>query len=524
MPRRRRGRATNDGLAQRHSTWCFAVALTVFTLLVFAASTLVAQEDPPRTAWGDPDLQGVWDYRTITPMQRPPEQADREFLTDEEAASRDQAEADRLERIFNEKATRAEAGATGFGIGRGRDGEPGGYNQFWFDRGTSVAATKRTSLVIDPPDGRMPPLTPEEAERRAAIAEARQGVADHEPTPGGWVEDLGPAGLQARCITGFNAGPPMTPGSYNNNMQLFQTRDTVVILNEMVHNARVVPLDERAHGTLRQYSGDSRARWDGSTLVVTTTNFLRPTAFLRGRSSRDLQLTERFTRMSSDILLYQAVVDDPTTWTRPWTFEVPMRLSSEPLYEYACHEGNYGLYNVLAGAMLRDARDEGISRPVRTGDFWGGYQFMRDYDRGESFPEGWFVSGAGYLTNSIAIVGEVAGSRWSDTNPDFDLTANVDVTSYLGGLRVRRNVGPLSPFAQILGGGARAKATLTGFGTEVTESETALAIQPGGGVDVPLTDQVAARVTLDYRRIFFEGQGTNQIRVAVGIVVGLGGN
>ena len=148
----------------------------------------------------------------------------------------------------------------------------------------------------------------------------------------------------------------MTPGSYNNNMQLFQTQDTVVILNEMVHNARVVPLDGRPHVDLRQYLGDSRARWDGDTLVVNTTRFLRETSFLDGGASADLQLTERFTRMSPDILLYQVTVDDPATFTRPWTFEIPMliRANAEPLYEYACHEGNYGIYNILAGAAMRD--------------------------------------------------------------------------------------------------------------------------------------------------------------------------
>ena len=328
-------------------------SLTATALVVLASNPIVAQDDAPRTPWGDPDLQGVWDYRTITPFQRPTDLAGKEFLTAEEAAKRHAAAIEREIRLAARESQRTEADPSG-NVDRGVDGAPGSYNAFWFDRGTSVIATKRTSLIIDPPNGRMPPLTPEEEQRRAAIAEIRGNIPKHEPTPGGWLEDLGPDGLQARCITGFNAGPPMTPGSYNNNMQLFQTQDTVVILNEMVHNARIIPLDGRPHGILRQYSGDSQARWEGDALVVTTTNFLRETSFLDGGSSADLQLTERFTRMSSDVLLYQVTVDDPTTFTRPWTYEVPMQANAEPLYEYACHEGNYGLYNILAAAAVRD--------------------------------------------------------------------------------------------------------------------------------------------------------------------------
>ena len=336
-------------------------SLKAIVLVVLVLVPLAAQTDLPRTSWGDSDLQGVWDYRTITPMQRPSGQAGQEFLTDEEAASRHQAAVDRLDRLDRKKADAAEVGGI-LDRGRGEDGEPGSYNQFWFDRGTSVISTKRTSLIIDPPNGRMPPLTPAEEQRRAVLAEARKDVADHEPTAGGWVENIGRAGLQARCMMGFNAGPPMTPGSYNNNMQLFQTQDTVVILNEMVHSARIIPLNGGHHGELLQYSGDSRAHWDGDTLVVSTAHFLHPTMFLRGRSSRDLQLTERFTRMSPDILRYQAEIDDPTTWTRPWKYEVPMQISLDPLYEYACHEGNYGLYNILAAAAVRDRKAEGVSR------------------------------------------------------------------------------------------------------------------------------------------------------------------
>ena len=228
-------------------------------------------------------------------------------------------------------------------------------------------------------------------------------------------------------------------------------------------------------------------------------------------------MTERFTRVLTDLLIYQATVDDPATWARPWTFEVPMRLSSEVIHEYACHEGNEALSDLLVAARLRDAE------ATRAGEVAGGYQFMRDRDLGEDFPSGWFVSGAGYLTDRIAIVGEVAGSRWSETNSDFDLIATVDVITFLAGVRLRLERGPVVPFVQLLAGGARGRATLSGLGAESSESATGLAIQPGGGVDVLLNDRMAARATFDYRRISFESQTTNQIRVAVGVVMGIGG-
>ena len=336
-------------------------SMMVMTFVILDVVCAAAQGDAPRTAWGDPDLQGVWDYRTITPLQRPTNLADKEFLTEEEAATRNESAVERERRLATRAARRVEVDPSG-NVDRGVDGAPGSYNAFWFDRGTSVIATKRTSLIIDPPNGRIPALTSEAEKQRMATAATRGDIPNHSRTPGGWGEALAPDGLQARCLTGFNAGPPMTPGSYNNNMQLFQTPDTVVILNEMVHEARIVPLDGRPHVDLRQYLGDSRARWDGDTLVVTTTNFLRETSFLDGGSTADLQLTERFTRMSPDILQYQVTVDDPTTFTRPWTYEVPMQVNAESLYEYACHEGNYGMYNILAGAAMRDIKADKASR------------------------------------------------------------------------------------------------------------------------------------------------------------------
>ena len=320
--------------------------------LLLAATAAAQTEDwtAPRTAWGTPDLQGVWDFRTITPMERPAALAETDVLSDEEAA--------RLE-AASEAARAARDSETPFDT-------VGNYNQFWFDPGTTVIDTRRTSLVVDPPDGRIPAKTPEAAARYAAGTEAGRGLRRHTPTPGGFVEDLGPGGVQVRCILGFNSGPPMTPGGYNQNMQVLQTPDHVVIFNEMIHNARIVPLDGSPHAAIPQWVGDSRGRWEGDTLVVETTNFLRETAFQSGLTGRSLVLEERFTLVSPDVLSYAVTVDDPTVWTRPWTYELPMQRNGLPLYEYACHEGNYGIYNILAGA--RDNPESNVLTPEQAAE------------------------------------------------------------------------------------------------------------------------------------------------------------
>jgi hypothetical protein len=157
----------------------------------------------------------------------------------------------------------------------------------------------------------------------------------------------------------------MTPGGYNQNVQLFQTPDQVVLLNEMNHSFRVIPLDGRAYAGLPQWTGESRGRWDGDTLVVETTNFLRETSFAQGQTDTHLRLTERFTRTSPQTLMYEATVDDPTVWIKPWTYEIPMQWNEQPLYEYACHEGNYGLYNILAGARAEEAEAEAAAQASR---------------------------------------------------------------------------------------------------------------------------------------------------------------
>ncbi len=276
------------------------------------------------------DLQGVWDFRSVVPFERPEELAGKETFTAEEAAAFEQQRVAAL----NVDLRRDE---------NGRVPLSGGYNNFWYDRGTSIGEERRTSLVVDPPDGRMPART-EAARARNAERGRLLGRDAHGPEDRGAFE---------RCILGFNSGPPMNPSAYNNNMQLFQTDDHVVILNEMVHDSRVIPLDGSAHlpDSVRQWMGDSRGHWDGNTLVVETRNFTTKTSF-RG-SGPNMLLVERFTRADADTLVYEYTVTDPESFARPWSVRTLMKRSDAPVYEYACHEGNYGMDNLLVAA--RDA-------------------------------------------------------------------------------------------------------------------------------------------------------------------------
>ena len=321
------------------SRYVTALAVAIGLLLVLtapAAAQNQAEQSAPRTAWGHPDLQGVWDFRTLTPLERPDALADVPvFASDEAAAEFAAATAHALD------ADRRDGADQEFGFGSDIERA---YNQFWMDYGSNLTDDRRTSLIVDPPDGKIP-WTPEGRNRPGTFARAFSGMVTEGP------EDRA---LSERCILGFNAGPPMTPSAYNNNVQLFQTPDTVVIFNEMVHDARIVPLDGRPHlaGSVRQWMGDSRGRWEGDTLVVETTNFLRETSFTG--SSANLHLVERFTRVADGTLLYEFTASDPTTYARAWTAQVPMRLSDGDLYEYACHEGNYGMFNLLAGARAEE--------------------------------------------------------------------------------------------------------------------------------------------------------------------------
>ncbi len=284
----------------------------------------------PRTQWGDPDLQGQWNSQTSTPLQRPQSGplAGRESISDDEAEQIETANF----RAFDQAPTK---------------GDPGTYNAFWRDTGKPLA---RTSLIVDPPDGRIPPLTVEGQKRLDAerVERSKRGPADSPDT----YEDLS---AWTRCISrGWNG-----IGSwYSSNYQIFQSPGYVVILQELIHEARIVPLDGRAHlgSRIRQWMGDSRGRWEGDTLVVDTTNFDPRTNF---QGSRDtLHLVERYTRTSANTIDYQFTIDDPKTFTRQWTALRPMTRITDRIsvFEYACHEGNYAMAGILAGARANDRK------------------------------------------------------------------------------------------------------------------------------------------------------------------------
>jgi hypothetical protein len=299
----------------------------VLGVLLLAAVPLAAQSKKaaaPRTADGRPDLQATWDFAQLTPFERPSEFADKNTVTDEEAEEFAQ------KRIETSDKDRRDGGAAA-------DVERA-YNDFWWDFGHRIA--RQPSLVVDPPDGRVPPLVPAAQKR---IADRRGHFDNPEERP-----------LAERCILGFNSGPPMVPSAYNNNVQIVQTRDRVLILNEMIHNARIVDLTRREHAPqeIRFLTGDSIGRWDGDTLVVDTTNFAIEGGF-RGATTK-LHLVERFTRESADALRYEFTVNDPDTWTRPWSASIPMIRTDERIFEYACHEGNYALGGVLQGARYQE--------------------------------------------------------------------------------------------------------------------------------------------------------------------------
>ena len=315
---------------------------TVTAAMVAAVglSAPASAQDAPRTGWGAPDLQGVWDFRTITPLERPERLGDQAFLTEEEAANLEQEVVDRNVELANRAARRTTVTES---VDRGEEGAPGFYNNFWLDRGTRTVGTRRTSLIVDPPNGRLPEMSPAGRERTTARREyLREHPADS------WLD----RSAFDRCILGFNAGPPITPGGYNQNLQVFQTPDHVVLLTEMVHTVRVVPLDGRPAlpDDVRQWSGESRGRWEGDTLVIETSNFNDQRRW-RG-TTRSMTLVERLTRVDADTLVYEYTVDDPDTWTRPWTASIPMQRAEEPLYEYACHEGNYSMPGILGGHRM----------------------------------------------------------------------------------------------------------------------------------------------------------------------------
>jgi hypothetical protein len=321
--------ATNVGVLAALLVWApFVIALVSAQARSSASNAKLSSkaELPPRTPWGDPDLQGIWSYATLTPLERPASVSGREFFTREEAAKL-------------EAETQVDAPP--------RPGDPGTYNAIWFDRG-KITSNLRTSLIVDPSDGKLP-LTSDARQSIVAKAEyARAHPADSWLDRSAW----------DRCIT-YHGVPPISTG-YNNTYQIFQIPGYVVILVENIHDVRVIPLDGRARlgDNIRQWNGDSRGRWDGKTLVVETTNYSDKTQ-LRFPSSTNTRAVERFTRVADDVIDYQFTIYDQTVYTRPWTAVRPMtRLADYRIYEYACHEGNYALSGILAGARAAEKAAE----------------------------------------------------------------------------------------------------------------------------------------------------------------------
>ena len=315
-----------------------------FTLIVLALilpAPSAGQEasegawSPPQTAWGDPDLQGVWTNATTTPLQRPNDLGDKEVLTGEEWASRNA-----ISGLSDDRRSEIE-------------GDVGFYNDFWLEQGQ---LNERTSLIIDPPNGKLPALTPEEQERAAALQQDR--MANY-LSPGTWTD----LNVYDRCITRGLPGV-MLPGFYNHNYHILQTPDYVAIQVEMIHDTRIIPLDGRPQlrRSIRQWLGDARGHWEGTTLVVETTNVtekVRDRGFTVFGAGGDLRLVERFTRVGADAIDYQFTVHDASAFTEPWTASIPMRALEGNLFEYACHEGNYAIANVLRGTRTKEAAESG---------------------------------------------------------------------------------------------------------------------------------------------------------------------
>ncbi|MCH8176010.1 MAG: hypothetical protein IIC59_12610 [Proteobacteria bacterium] len=301
--------------------------LTLALASVLVAPLISAQSDVmPRTEYGTPDFQGIYTFRTITPLNRPRELENKAILTPEEAKEWEDYE----NRRQNRDLIIDSVGGAGY--------PPGviSYNEFWYERGIETIADRRTSLIYDPANGRMPPSNAVGRERRAVYGQMV-------------FESAGPEGRTTvdRCLTGFNAGPPMIPGAYNNNMQIVQTKDHIVILNEMVHTARIIRLDSEHNTKQLKWEGDSVAHWEGDELVIRTQHFFKDYNF-RGMSG-DAIIHERFRWVNKDTLEYDFTIDDPRSWDVTWSARFPMRRTEDPLFEYACHEGNHGLAGILAG-------------------------------------------------------------------------------------------------------------------------------------------------------------------------------
>ena len=333
----------------------FLIVVTLIASVNIAVAQAVDNYTVPRTEWDQPDLQGVWNFVSNTPMERPERFGTREYLTPEEVEAdrilqqeeREAADASEAELVINPQAPPAGA-------------NPGGYNNFWYER-AGIGENVRTSLMVYPPNGRLPARVEGSAVHRANLGDDVPGERPVLAVFGGIGKD-GPEdrGLSERCLVGFNSGPPFSGGGYNANVQIFQNKDHAVILTEMVHDARIVPLDGRDHvdEDLRFWTGDSRGYWEDDTLVVVSKNFSELTpSYSRYGTAKNKTLTERFTRVGPYTIDYEWTLDDPSTFTDKITAIIPMTKVAGQLYEYACHEGNYGMANILRGERMKEQRE-----------------------------------------------------------------------------------------------------------------------------------------------------------------------
>lgn len=319
---------------------------TIASLLLWSNAWSAEDYQAPKTEWDQPDLQGVWNFSSDIPMQRPSQYGEREYLTEEEIAA-----------IQSRRTARDEGSDAAIPNG----GVNEAYNDFWVET-AGIGDVARTSIIVYPTNGRLPPYA-----EGAIVVQGRldPDIDGERPVrfTGGGIGSDGPEdrGLGERCIVGFNAGPPISPSLYNNNLQIIQNRDHVVIMIEMVHDARIVPLDGGSplDDSIGLWSGDSRGYWEGDTLVVESRNFNGLTqSFGAGGRSDNKFLIERFTRLNDDTISYEFTVDDPQAYTDKITGIIPLTKVDGLLYEYACHEGNYGLLNILRGARAEEARAE----------------------------------------------------------------------------------------------------------------------------------------------------------------------
>ena len=324
-----------------------AAFLVAAILVTFAAVPAPAQsaggDMPMRTPDGHPDISGTFTFRTLTPMQRPARFEGRETLSLEEAAAFEASERTRQNRdLFD-----PETGAPNAGYQSRADGGVLSYNEFWYERGIELTSDKRTSLIVDPPDGRYPPLTEaaRQADRERAAYRREHMYDSYENRSTG-----------DRCIVFGKSGPPIRSGAYNNNLMIFQTADHVAILTEQARQARIIPLVDTENPRIEQWAGVSRGHWEEETLVIETTQFRD---WGNGRNGPSVHLIERLTRLDPDTVAYEYTVTDPERYTAPYTVMMPFRRLGGEIYEYACHEGNIGLYGILAGArkLERDGRE-----------------------------------------------------------------------------------------------------------------------------------------------------------------------